>query len=85
MKRRSSSGRLLLLLLATPWLAAPSLPACAAVVLQIDSNFDSGSIGPYAIDDVNDEIDFSLLTDALNYTYWSHFTVSGVSGRRSGE
>ena len=73
--------RLLLFLLATPWIAALWLPTGASAALQINSNFDGGSIGPYFIDDVNDEIDFSVLTDALNYTYWAQFIVSGAESQ----
>ena len=49
--------------------------------LQIDTSFDSASIGPYTIDQNNDEIDFEVLSDGLSYEYWVHFKVSGVAGR----
>ncbi|MCP3997966.1 MAG: hypothetical protein GY722_23345, partial [bacterium] len=67
-------------LLGVAWIAV-SGPVVALPPMQIDASFDSGSIGPYVIDEVNDEIEFSLPADGLNYTYWTHFTVSGVSGR----
>jgi len=63
-------------LVATTW-----SPARASPSLQVDANFDSGSIGPYTIDEINDEIDFEVLSDGLSYEYWAHFTVSGVAGR----
>jgi hypothetical protein len=62
--------------------------------IRIVSDFDSGSIGPYSIHDPASSdrpedlkgpdvrIDFSLLTDGLDYAYWTHFVVSGVSGKR---
>ena len=48
--------------------------------LQIDSNFDSGSIRSYKIDNDNDEIDFTLRTDTVintssSFTYWTNFKV----------
>ncbi len=66
--------------LGVAWIGV-SGPAVALPPMQIDSSFDSGNIGPYVIDEANDEIEFSLQADGLNYTYWTHFTVSGVSGR----
>ncbi len=62
-------------------LVAPWIAAGASADLQIDAGFDSGSIGPYVIDDVLDEIEFALTPDGTNYTYWCNFVVSGVSGR----
>jgi len=47
--------------------------------LTIDSNFDSGDIGPYTI--VGNVIDFEIASDGLDYEYWTNFKVSGVSGQ----
>ncbi|MCP4411348.1 MAG: carboxypeptidase family protein, partial [Gammaproteobacteria bacterium] len=44
--------------------------------LQIDSNYDSGNIGSYTID--GNDIEFIINSDALNYTYWTSFRLSGV-------
>lgn len=45
--------------------------------LQINANFDSASIGSYAIN--GNEISFALNVDTLNdYTYWTNFKVSDV-------
>jgi len=44
--------------------------------LQVDSNFDSGNIGTYAI--AGNEIEFTINSDELDYTYWTNFKVSGV-------
>ncbi len=54
--------------------------AGAYAVLQVDANFDSGSIGSYAIDDANSTINLTLRTEILvntsdQYTYWTHFKV----------
>jgi zinc carboxypeptidase/carboxypeptidase M14-like protein len=46
----------------------------------IDSDFDSGSIGSYTIDNDANEIEFTLVSDGLSYTYWTNFKVSGVLG-----
>ncbi len=67
-------------LLGLAWIAGSGL-VVALPPMQIDASFDGGSIGAYVIDEANDEIEFSLESDGLNYTYWTHFTVSGVSGR----
>ena len=53
----------------------------ATAQMAIDSSFDSGNIGSYTIDDINHEIDLELTTDALAYTYWTNFKVSGVLGQ----
>ena len=53
-------------------LAATDSPA----ELTIDSDFDSGSIETYNI--VGNEIDLTLHTDELGYTYWTYFKVTGV-------
>jgi len=53
-----------------------SNPVYLSAQLQIDSNFDSGSIGSYTI--TNDIIEFTIDSDELNYTYWTNFKVSGI-------
>jgi hypothetical protein len=52
----------------------------AYALLEIDSSFDSASIGSTTIDDQNHEIDFQVVSDALSYEYWTNFRVSGVLG-----
>ncbi|MBW2275395.1 MAG: hypothetical protein JRG96_19180, partial [Deltaproteobacteria bacterium] len=52
----------------------------ARAQLQIDSSFDSASIGPATIDDQNHVIDFQVVSDALSYEYWTNFWLSGVLG-----
>lgn len=54
--------------------------------LEIDKNFDSGSISTYAIDNDNGIIDFTLRKEILennesDYTYWANFRVSGTENR----
>jgi hypothetical protein len=44
----------------------------------IDSDFDSGSIGLYAIDNDANDIEFTVVSDGLSYEYWTNFKVSGV-------
>jgi hypothetical protein len=46
--------------------------------LQIDANYDGGSIGSYSIDNVSNEIEFEVVSDALSYEYWTNFKVSDV-------
>jgi hypothetical protein len=58
----------------------------AFAALQIDANFDSGSIGSYTIDDANSTISLTLRTETLvntsdQYTYWTHFKVSDAVNR----
>lgn len=45
---------------------------------EIDTDFDSGSIGSYVIDNGANEIAFTLVSDGLSYTYWTNFKISGV-------
>jgi hypothetical protein len=52
----------------------------AHAALVIDDSFDSASIGAYSIDDINDVIDFAVLSDGVSYEYWTNFKVSGVLG-----
>jgi len=47
---------------------------------EIDSDFDSGCIGSYIINNDVNAIEFTLVPDELNYTYWTNFKVSGVLG-----
>jgi len=48
--------------------------------LVIDDSFDSASIGAYTIDNIDNEIDFEVVSDGLSYEYWTNFKVSGVEG-----
>ncbi len=57
---------------------AALLPSGVFAQMAIDASFDSGSIGPYSIDDGTNTIAFSVLTDGVGYEYWTHFNVSGV-------
>ena len=57
-----------------------TLLAAGSYALEIDASFDSASIGPYTIDDINNEIDFAVVSDGLSYEYWTNFRVSGVLG-----
>ncbi|MDX2444637.1 MAG: M14-type cytosolic carboxypeptidase, partial [Bacteroidales bacterium] len=55
--------------------------------LQINSNFDGGSIGTYTIDNENNEIYFTLKHETfanrkVGYTYWVNFKVTGVFGEK---
>ena len=67
-------------------LAGELVSSGAHAALQIDANFDSGSIGAYAIDDANSTITFTLRSETeINtgdtYTYWTHFKVRGALDR----
>ncbi|MCP4002809.1 MAG: carboxypeptidase family protein [bacterium] len=64
----------------TTLLLTCGLATGAPAALSINTTFDGGSIGPYVIDDLLHEIDFTLAADGVNYTYWGNFKVSGVSG-----
>lgn len=57
---------------------AACLETGAYADFEIDSNFDSGSIGSYVIYNNANVIAFTLVPDGLNYTYWTNFKVSGV-------
>ncbi len=45
-------------------------------VIEIDANFDSGSIGPFSLS--GNEINLSLRTDVVGYQYWTYFSASNV-------
>ena len=62
------------------------IAASAWPALQVDADFDSGSIGTYSIDEANSTISLTLRTETLvntgdTYTYWTHFRVTGALGR----
>jgi hypothetical protein len=57
---------------------AACLETGAYADFEIDSDFDSGSIGSYAINNNANVIEFTLVPDGLGYTYWTNFKVSGV-------
>ena len=61
---------------------APWIAAGASADLLVDADFDTGSIGPYTINELLGEIEFTLTPDGVNYTYWANFKVSGVSANR---
>ena len=44
--------------------------------IQVDANFDSGSIGPYSLS--SNEINLDLRTDVVGYQYWTYFSASNV-------
>ncbi len=58
----------------------------AGALLEIDADFDSGSIGAYDINDATNTIDLSFKSEYLvntgeNYTYWTNFKVLDALGR----
>ena len=75
MKRKSIISVLIVVM-------AAFLAASAYSDFVIDSDFDSGSIGSYTIDNYTNEIEFTLVSDGLSYEYWTNFKVSGVLGEK---
>ncbi len=67
-------------------LASVLFATSALAALDIDAAFDSGSIGPYTIDDANSTVSLTLPTEILGnisdtYTYWTYFKILGALNR----
>ncbi len=67
-------------------LAGELVSTSAYAALEIDANFDSGSMGAFSIDDANSTVDFTLRSETeINtgdtYTYWTQFKVRGALDR----
>jgi hypothetical protein len=48
--------------------------------ISILNNYEGASIGDYTISLDNSFMNFSLITDAKNYTYWTDFILRGANG-----
>jgi hypothetical protein len=75
-----------LILCAWIFLTGALLAAGAYPALEIDANFDGGSIGTYDVNDSTNTISFAMRMENLvntgeNYTYWTNFRLLDAQGR----